>query len=489
VSDPAPQPDLRVLTPGESTPGRIQRLNSTLVLTARWLLNTAVMLVAEWTGLFLALYLASSLRTWLRDTTPFPEWWWFLGGVWTVVAVGIRLVPGWGLGAVEELRRTVLLLTGVFAFTTTALFLGKTSTDYSRLTLSLAYLFSVFLLPAIRMQVKGLLIRTGWWGMPTLLCGDDDSLRRVIQALREEQGLGYIPVAVFDEDQPRTEGELMGLPRVRHPSEAIADVVIVARPEASRHRLVETVEGSLSTFRHVVVIPDLVEAPSLWVKPRDLGGVLGLEISSNLLDGWARLIKRITDLLLVLATLPLWLPVLLCIALAIWVQDRKSPIFRQERVGQHGRKFRMIKFRTMHTNAEELLQARLEEDAALRAEWAKNFKLRRDPRITPVGRFLRVTSLDELPQLLNVLRNDMSLVGPRPLPDYHRDELPPRLLSMRERVKPGLTGLWQVSGRSESGNNGIIKWDAYYVRNWSVWLDIVILVRTLRVVLTGRGAY
>lgn len=164
-------------------------------------------------------------------------------------------------------------------------------------------------------------------------------------------------------------------------------------------------------------------------------------------------------------------------------------MFAQERVGHDGTYFRMIKFRTMYTNAEEVLQAKLDEDPELKEEWNRNFKLRKDPRITPIGRLLRRTSLDEMPQLWNVLRNEMSLVGPRPLPDYHDTQLPDRVRRLRQRVKPGMTGLWQVSGRSEVGNLGIQKWDSYYVRNWSIWLDIVVLVRTIRVVLTGRGAY
>ena len=106
-----------------------------------------------------------------------------------------------------------------------------------------------------------------------------------------------------------------------------------------------------------------------------------------------------------------------------------------------------------------------------------------------IGNFLRITSLDELPQIINVLRGEMSLVGPRPLPDYHYDPLPQSVKTLRERVRPGMTGLWQVSGRSESGTQGLEKWDSYYVRNWSIWLDIIIIVRTLRVVLTAKGAY
>ena len=143
----------------------------------------------------------------------------------------------------------------------------------------------------------------------------------------------------------------------------------------------------------------------------------------------------------------------------------------------------------MVRNAEAVLARHLAADAQLRAEWEAHCKLKHDPRITAVGRFLRRTSLDELPQLFNVIAGNMALVGPRPLPAYHEEKLPARLREVRHRVRPGITGLWQVSGRSNAGNAGLERWDQYYVRNWSIWLDIVILVRTIRAVFRADGAY
>jgi lipopolysaccharide/colanic/teichoic acid biosynthesis glycosyltransferase len=162
--------------------------------------------------------------------------------------------------------------------------------------------------------------------------------------------------------------------------------------------------------------------------------------------------------------------------------------FTQERIGINGKRFKIIKFRTMRSDAGEILERRLAEDEELRAEWHANFKLKKDPRITGIGAFLRKTSLDELPQLINVLRGEMSLVGPRPLPTYHQQKLSPRVSTLRVRALPGMTGLWQVSGRSALGINAMELWDLYYVRNWSVWLDFTILLRTVPVVLKGDGA-
>jgi lipopolysaccharide/colanic/teichoic acid biosynthesis glycosyltransferase len=142
----------------------------------------------------------------------------------------------------------------------------------------------------------------------------------------------------------------------------------------------------------------------------------------------------------------------------------------------------------MVPNAEEVLQRKLEENDDLRAEWETTYRLRRDPRITFIGRFMRRYSLDVLPLIWNVLRGEMSLVGPRPLPVYHRDELPERVRDIRESVLPGVTGMWQFSGLSGIGIEGVEQWDPYYVRNWSVYLDLVVLARTLRQSLSTSGA-
>ena len=200
-------------------------------------------------------------------------------------------------------------------------------------------------------------------------------------------------------------------------------------------------------------------------------------------------LKRFLDLVIVLLFMPLWLPICLVIYALIWIEDRENPLFLQDRIGKNGYSFKTFKFRTMVTNAEEVLKKVLEEDEERRQEWEMFYKLRNDPRITRVGAFLRKTSLDELPQLLNVLLGDMSLVGPRPVAAYHQRAMPMYVSTLRESVKPGITGLWQVSGRSDAGMEGMKKWDPHYVLNWSISMDFLILMRTVKVVLKGDGAY
>ncbi|MCH8962690.1 MAG: exopolysaccharide biosynthesis polyprenyl glycosylphosphotransferase [Bacteroidetes bacterium] len=322
-----------------------------------------------------------------------------------------------------------------------------------------------------------------WWRFPRFV------RRFLVVALLADLSLGFVIPMVSGE--AHLGGFVAGVPVLgdTHQCTHEAPMALLAMPDIDRAQLPALLEGPLSHYKQIVILPDLFEIPTLWVRSRDIGGVLGLEITSNLLDPLARFLKRTMDLALVLTTLPLWLPLCLVVALAIRLEDGDAVLYFQERLGKNNLPFKTIKFRTMVPEAERILQEKLDSDPALRAEWETHFKLRRDPRITRVGAWLRKTSLDELPQLINVLRGEMSLVGPRPLPEYHQRELAARTQDLRTRLRPGLTGLWQVSGRSDIGTDGMERWDAYYVRNWSVWLDLVILFRTTRAVIKRSGAY
>jgi Undecaprenyl-phosphate galactose phosphotransferase WbaP len=442
-------------------------------------------------ALTMAFLVAGWLRAWFFGSWLIPDW----GGLillgWVVSALAARLLPSWGIGVVGELRRLVLLLCLVFGSAAVILFLTKQATNTSRFTLTVSFLASIPLVPFGRMMVKKVLVALRSWGVQAVIYGGGKSGKAVIRALREEKSLGFMPTAVYDDDPKLWGGEVEGVPVAGGTlrNDAAVPVAILAIPSLPRERMIELLEGSLSSYKQVVIIPALFEIPTLWVKSRNLAGVLGLEITSNLIDPLSRFLKRSMDLFAVLVTAPLWVPIMLLIAAVIWLTDQHDPFFRQERIGWHGRRFEVLKFRTMLPEAELILQRCLAEDPALMREWNTNFKLRRDPRITRFGSFLRQTSLDEIPQLINVLRGEMSLVGPRPLPEYHHEELSARVQQLRTRVRPGMTGLWQISGRSTTGNDGMERWDAFYVRNGSIWLDIVILARTVKTVLQRTGAY
>jgi exopolysaccharide biosynthesis polyprenyl glycosylphosphotransferase len=224
-----------------------------------------------------------------------------------------------------------------------------------------------------------------------------------------------------------------------------------------------------------------VAGPRVHIRPVE--GLPLLHVEEPKLSGMAWLFKNVMDRVLSAILLVLLVPVFLVIALMIKIGDRGPVFFKQSRVGREGKVFKVIKFRTMYPDAEERLAQLIdqnESDGLL-------FKIRDDPRITPIGRVLRRTSLDELPQLINVLKGEMSLVGPRPLPAEDGDFLGD--VRRRLLVKPGITGLWQVSGRSELSWDDAVRLDLYYVDNWSLAFDLVILWRTVGVVLARRGAY
>jgi undecaprenyl-phosphate galactose phosphotransferase len=188
------------------------------------------------------------------------------------------------------------------------------------------------------------------------------------------------------------------------------------------------------------------------------------------------------------ALMPAILPLIGILGVIIRMETPGLSIYAHERIGKNGRGFRCYKFRTMHKDAEEKLKGMLEDNEQLRSEWENSWKLKEDPRVTRIGYFLRKSSLDELPQIFNVLKGEMSLVGPRPY-------LPRERMDIEENIqiicsaKPGITGLWQVSGRSDTHYKYRVKLDAWYVMNWSLWLDIAIIFKTIRVVLQSKGAY
>ena len=215
---------------------------------------------------------------------------------------------------------------------------------------------------------------------------------------------------------------------------------------------------------------------------------LALEIRNNLEAPFNYLLKRCLDYLGALILLPLVIPLTAIVAIAVKLDSPGPAIFAQERLGKKRQPFLCYKFRTMYIDADERLKQLLRKDPKAREEWEKYWKLKNDPRVTRVGRFLRKTSLDELPQIFNVLRGEMSLVGPRPyLP--REEEKMGDYCNVILLVPPGITGLWQVSGRNHTTYHHRLALDSWYVRNWTPWLDVIILFRTLKVVFLRQGAY
>lgn len=412
-----------------------------------------------------------------------------------VMAYGVAgLYPAVCISPVEELRRICLSTTLTYLALGSAIFLFQEGETYSRAVFLLAWVFSIIGVLLGRQLARTIFARFSWWGYPVLILGAGKTGELVVQTLKRQLSFGLKPVAVLDDD-PQKRGSMLGIPVLGPISIAPllaqkreVHYAIVAMPGVQRNRLLKILERYGNTFPHLLMIPDLFGFASLWVCSRDIGGVLGLEIRQQLLLPGPRLAKACLDLGLTLVIGILVLPLLVAIALLVMV-DSPGPVFyRQYRLGQGGRPFKAWKFRSMVIDADRVLQESLDRHPELRESWERDHKLKYDPRVTRVGRFLRRTSLDELPQLWNVLRGEMSLVGPRPIVDEEIYRYADKF-ELYTRVMPGITGLWQVSGRNDVSYDERVNLDAYYVRNWSVWLDIHILLRTIWVVLVGDGAY
>ncbi|MFM7427135.1 MAG: undecaprenyl-phosphate galactose phosphotransferase WbaP [Elainella sp.] len=406
----------------------------------------------------------------------------------------VGLYPGVAVSPVDEMRWICLTTTLMYMVLAAMIFMRREGEIYSRGVFLMAWLLSVSLVILFRALARLAFARKRWWGYPAMILGAGTTGRMVIRTLKRRPGIGLKPVLVLDDD-PEKHGSLQGVPVVGGVELAPGlartrkiPYAIVAMPGVPRDRVLELLERYGSSFAHLLVIPDLFEFSSLWVEAKDMGGVLGLEIRQRLLLPGPRLAKFAIDLAATLVGGLLVLPLIILIAVLIKL-DSPGPIFySQVRIGHNGEHFKAWKFRTMVQKADYVLKDYLEQHPELKEAWSRDQKLRYDPRVTRVGRFLRRTSLDELPQLWNILRGEMSLVGPRPIID---EEIPRYgdKFSLYTKVIPGLTGLWQVSGRNNITYKERVSLDAYYVRNWSVWLDIYILLRTVWVVLTGEGAY
>jgi Undecaprenyl-phosphate galactose phosphotransferase WbaP len=404
-----------------------------------------------------------------------------------VVYAAMGLYPGVGLHPVRELRGIVYANSVVYLAMMAGTFLSKTGALFSRLAFTGAWALSIALVILFRNLVRSGLAGKRWWGIPVVVFGAGQAGRRVVELLGAQPSLG-LKVAVVLDDDPATDslGSLALAPLLA--DQYGLSYAIVAMPDVGTARLHEILRRYAHGFRHFLVIPKIAELGMLWVSTRELGGVLGLEMSQNLLHAAPRAAKRMVDILLAVIAAVLLAPVLIGIAMLVRMTSRGPVFFSQPRIGKDRRVFRAWKFRTMVQGADGLLEEYFGRNPARRLEWRMKRKLRDDPRLTAVGRFLRQFSLDELPQLWNVFVGQMSLAGPRPIA---ADELARygEGIELYTKVLPGITGLWQVSGRNDTTYEERVRLDEYYVRNWSVWMDVWILGRTLRCVITRRGAY
>ena len=387
------------------------------------------------------------------------------------------------------------VLYGIIASIITIYFM-QAGQQTSRLFIILFGFLALFNVCIIRYAVLKFLKLKNLLSEPVLIIGAGLTAELLVKFAQEDLGYRYNIVGLVD-DHPVSEILPKKFPVLGKFNDARkiirrlkVQTVIIAAPGISKQHLQELINDIQSKVKNISFIPDLIGTPMAGVDASILFSekILMLNVRNNLARRYNRIFKRIFDLTLTLIGSILILPVLIGITLAVAYENRGRIIFAHKRVGMYGKKFFCYKFQTMIPDAEKKLQDYLKNNPAAQKEWNETFKLTNDPRVTRLGNFLRRTSLDELPQLWNVIRGEMSLVGPRPIVE---EEISRYGANIREyyMVLPGITGMWQVSGRSDTTYPERVAMDTWYVRNWSVWIDIMYLFKTVKAVLTSRGAY
>lgn len=420
---------------------------------------------------------------------------WGLAGAWILAFLREGLYPGYTLSQVERLRgyASGSTLAGMIMFAILPL-LDSASLEAYGLVLAVVVL-TVPVTYFLRLVTQRVLNSLKLWSRPVVIYGAGATGSNIAVYLKENPLQGLRPVAFFD-DAPDLIGTLVnGLPVIGELSQAElyarqagVNHLIIAIPGLRQAALKRLTSSDAQVFKHIQFVPDFPGLPLEAIRTGRLNNRLTLEVRTNLRLKRKQLLKRAFDLVAVSLGSLLISPLLLALALLIRLDSRGPVLYSQVRLGKGGSRFRIWKFRSMVADADELLDSHLLAYPELRSEWEANHKLENDPRVTRVGRFLRRTSLDELPQLINVFRGEMSLVGPRPIVDEEATRYGDEI-DLYYLVRPGMTGYWQVSGRSDTSYISRVAMDNFYIRNWSVWFDIIILAATIRVVWAREGAY
>lgn len=462
------------------------------------LISKAIYLCGDYIGILLAEWIAFHIRNYL------------MGNIFQVSAVYIYVVtPAVFLLALafagiyskhytsaQMLEKLFNACLGGIAFSIIFMFLTQVSGQVSRLYVGL-FAIIVYVLVVIEKYITALCIRKmPGLQIPVLVVGAGKTADAAIDEGKNNVFINYRVGGFLEDFEPSSRyadvypilGGFNDLEKVI--AETGIQDVIIAAPGLPQDQLNHLLYRAQTLVPYVSVVPNLVGVPMSNVEVESFFDtrIMLLNIKNNLAFRLNQIIKRIFDVVLTLSGGLFLLPLFL--GICVWIKtDSQGPaIYKQRRVGKDGKEFDCYKFRSMVVDSKERLEKLLATDPKAKEEWERDFKLKNDPRITKSGAFLRKTSLDELPQLLNVLKGEMSLVGPRPIV---QKEVPRYEQYIKEyyMVLPGITGLWQVSGRSDTTYPERVAMDMWYVHNWSVWLDIILIWRTLFAVIHSRGAY
>ena len=406
----------------------------------------------------------------------------------------MKLYPGISLAPAEEVRGFTIASFFSHASIVISRYIQFEVIDSVFIAFIFSFVFSTVVMMICRDIMHILMSRFKMKGIPAVIFGAGTTGRLVVDRLLQAKKVGYMPVIILD-DNPWAGDSYRDIPIIRDTRlgpELVKryhiKMAIMAMPNLDQAGMTRMINYSVSAFRYNVLIPDFFSINNIWMAVRDFDGILGLATSHRLKMYWNLAIKRFLDVVFVSLGGIIILPFLLLIALFIKISSPGPVLYGHKRLGLNGKHFNAYKFRSMVQDADQRLESVLAANPRHREEWDSSHKLKDDPRVTVIGRILRRTSFDEFPQLINILKGEMSLVGPRPVTDPELEkygENARRILT----VKPGLTGLWQVSGRSDTDYAERVSYDLYYLQSWSVWLDLWIIYRTPGVIFKGKGAY
>ena len=378
-----------------------------------------------------------------------------------------------------------------------ALYFMEASMLASRLYVILFGILALFNIYVGRYILLKLLKTTNTLTKPVILIGAGKTAELVLRSFDRDLGYRYRVIGILD-DSPISEDlpqKFLLMGTLENAAEIIHDssvkTVIITAPGMEKEKLQTLLEGIQPYVRDIIFVHDLIGVPLYNVEAQTLFNeqIMMLSLRNNLARRRNQLFKRIFDIVVGgLVCIPI-IPIIFVIALCIKIDSKGAAFFNAERIGKKGEIFTCYKFRSMHLDSQKILEEYLAENPAAKEEWDTYAKLRDyDPRVTKVGKWIRKYSLDELPQILNVIKGDMSLVGPRPYLPREKKDIGEYLSTITLTV-PGVTGFWQTSGRNDVSFAGRVAMDTWYVRNWSIWLDLMYLFKTAKIVFTGKGAY
>ncbi len=441
----------------------------------RSILSALFLIFSDFVALFIALYLAHYIRIALESSILFSGYSghferFYLSGLLFAFFAIINFSLGlytkrndfW-----EELRRSYIAAFLLLIVIVMMLFITKSSGSYSRTVYVLMFLNLLWIMPLLKFISKKLLHVSGLWHLNAYIDGNATQKRKLIADLESNWYLGYRVADTLQE----------------------AQIVIIATKDMALDYLEDLIQTYKKSIREVMLLPFLhnISFANAEIIDLRIGRMSFINIQNQLFVPKNIWIKKSAEFLLIVLLLPLIVVLILLLALLIKLDSRGSVFFRQKRLGRDGRTFKCYKFRTMYEESAHLLETYLKAHPQEIQNYEKYHKYENDPRITRVGAWLRKFSIDELPQIINILRFEMNLIGPRPYMLNEQQKLGKNLETVLH-VRPGLTGLWQISGRNDLDFYERVELDVWYIQNWSLWLDFIIFLKTFIVLATRRGA-